>query len=866
MKSPRNLMLTFSCAIALLTAFPASAQQAALPVAIQQSLHSAAALNPSQMLAAVQSAVDQNPWMAQSIVNEAARYRPELTDQIVDVANKTLRGWKPTPLPGAGTVPASVANSVVITSGAGISTGTWIAGGLVVAAGGSAVALAGGGGSDTVLSPSQAEYAANYALASINAQSAYSRNATGEGIIVGVGDTGIDIDHSDLVGNIVGGYNFTSATTTDYDDGDAHGTFVSGLIAATKNNAGVHGVAYDAQLYVLRIADDNADFVPAAAMPAVMTQAASAGVDVYNGSYGYDAGVAIAPIEAELDAYETAISGGMILVFATGNDGAANPLMPAAMPYIKPANDASGLYILNTNAKDYSATASQLLAVTSVNSAGVISSFSNRCGVAAAWCLAAPGESVVSTYIGGGYASGSGTSFSAPVVSGAVALLLEKYPSLTPAQIVTRVLTSATKTGIYADTSIYGQGLLNLSSATSFQATPLIPLSTSLSGSLYSLSASEMNFSSAMGDGLSASLSNVTFKPIDSFDGAAIETSASKIVAATESSNTIDDGLRRFGRKGTTLQMDDAGNSSMRWRQVAGNAEHNAKVESRMVTRFSETTEMSAGYLDDPSQGFGLMAEGTLNDGESRAEGAFFTPYTRLASDGVNFATSTKLSSDVTARAGLFFGNREDDSSSETMGALTELAYSPYTGSSVSVQTGFVQEKSAFLGSESKGAFAMGNTTTSFAGFTAHLPVTEDIELVGSYFLGTSSLNQANGSLLKGFSDVTSDAFTIGAIRHNLAMEGDRFGFVINQPLRVSGGSASLSLPNGVSSSYVVSFSDVNASLTPTGRELDLEAFYAAPLDEQTQLNASLMYRNQPDHVKDADGEVQALVRWQRNY
>ena len=89
------------------------------------------------------------------------------------------------------------------------------------------------------------------------ASSAYARGATGDGIQVAVVDTGVDADHTDINANMVA---FTTGSDTvnsddDASDDEGHGSHVAGIIAAEKNDSGMHGVAYDAQIYAFKALD-----------------------------------------------------------------------------------------------------------------------------------------------------------------------------------------------------------------------------------------------------------------------------------------------------------------------------------------------------------------------------------------------------------------------------------------------------------------------------------------------------------------------------------------------------------------------------------------------------------------------------------
>jgi len=88
-----------------------------------------------------------------------------------------------------------------------------------------------------------------------------TKASTGAGACVAVLDTGIDTDHPDLVGKVIGGRSFVSYTT-DYDDDDGHGTHVAGVIAALDNDIGVIGVAPDATLLAVKVLDNNGTGYP----------------------------------------------------------------------------------------------------------------------------------------------------------------------------------------------------------------------------------------------------------------------------------------------------------------------------------------------------------------------------------------------------------------------------------------------------------------------------------------------------------------------------------------------------------------------------------------------------------------------------
>ncbi len=150
----------------------------------------------------------------------------------------------------------------------------------------------------------------------------------------------------------------------------------------------------------------------------------------------------------------------LVIVIAAGNEGVSNPVYPA---YLAQDSVANG----------------QMLAVAAYDSTiDDIAGFSNRCGNVQYYCLMAPGVDIYSTYNDGDYVISSGTSMAAPVVSGAAAVLKSAWPSLTGAEIVQILLTTADVINGYSGTNTTtGHGLLNLYAAVQQQGTSTTAIS-----------------------------------------------------------------------------------------------------------------------------------------------------------------------------------------------------------------------------------------------------------------------------------------------------------------------------------------------------------------------------------------------------
>lgn len=305
------------------------------------------------------------------------------------------------------------------------------------------------------------EASANQGLVLINAQAANSLGFTGAGVTVGVLDSGIDAAHPDLKPNLAD-FSYDGNTggpaLRDY---DMHGTHVSGIIAAARNGAGVQGVAYDAKLAMIvpKAGASDGEAQVDAAIADVYGRALNANVRIFNNSWGFDyytgtpQGQAMLDtvMRGQIDVFKRAVALDSVIVFSTGNELQSQPNTQAGLPHYVPE------------------LARNWLAVTAVDVSGEIVDYANRCGLAAAWCLAAPGgdgedAGIVSTVplAQGGYDRSSGTSMAAPHVTGAVAVARQMFPAASGADLARFVLVTATDVGAAGVDPVYGWGLLNM--------------------------------------------------------------------------------------------------------------------------------------------------------------------------------------------------------------------------------------------------------------------------------------------------------------------------------------------------------------------------------------------------------------------
>jgi thermitase len=233
--------------------------------------------------------------------------------------------------------------------------------------------------------------------ADIDAPEAWGLTSGSGSVLIAILDTGIDQDHEDLAGKLVGNKSFTSSEKED--DLYGHGTHVAGIAAAaTDNGIGVAGVGYDSRLLNVKVLDDTGSGYYSWIAKGIIW-AADNGAKVINMSLGGSA-----PSRTLEEAVNYAWKKGVVLVAAAGNSGNRSPTYPA---YYK-----NCIAVAATDSNDQKASWSSYGAWVDVAAPGV-SIFS-----------AVPNHT--STLFGRvepPYAYGSGTSMATPHVAGVAALV-----------------------------------------------------------------------------------------------------------------------------------------------------------------------------------------------------------------------------------------------------------------------------------------------------------------------------------------------------------------------------------------------------------------------------------------------------------
>lgn len=266
----------------------------------------------------------------------------------------------------------------------------------------------------TFIVPNDTYYSSyQYAPQNCNAEAGWNTQQGANTVIIAIVDTGVNGIHPEFSGKMVAGYDYVNnraLTGGENSDDNGHGTHVSGIAAATGNNAiGIAGVAWGCKIMPLKVLN-SAGSGSEAAIVNGMTWAKNNGAKVINLSLG---GPGYAQVIT--DAIQAALAANVIVVAAMGND------YHAAIQYPAASQGAIG--------------------VGAINGQNAVTDYSTRGDHI---CISAPGDNVYSTSFSGAYEYKSGTSMATPFISGVCALILSQYGAISPEQVRSQLELTAT--------------------------------------------------------------------------------------------------------------------------------------------------------------------------------------------------------------------------------------------------------------------------------------------------------------------------------------------------------------------------------------------------------------------------------------
>ncbi|MCW5581823.1 MAG: S8 family serine peptidase [Luteimonas sp.] len=291
---------------------------------------------------------------------------------------------------------------------------------------------------------------------------------------MGIVDSGVNRNHPALRGRVLANLAYISSSSNNLsvDDVVGHGTAVAQIAAGKPFGQWPGGIAPGAGIVSARIISDKPpvddgsgqgnEVNGALGLATVHRDLINRGVRIMNNSWGglyWTNPAATAPIAAEYRPF--IMDHGGLVVFSTGNAGRADPSDMAALPSqvgsggSLPAADLERGWLA--------------VAALDADDPSRLAAYSNACGVAMHYCLVAPGTVVVTgtndAPTSPEYWRWSGTSFSAPIVSGAAALVWEAFPYFSNDLVRQTLLGTATDLGEPGVDAVFGHGSLDIAAA-----------------------------------------------------------------------------------------------------------------------------------------------------------------------------------------------------------------------------------------------------------------------------------------------------------------------------------------------------------------------------------------------------------------
>ena len=627
-----------------------------------------------------------------------------------------------------------------------------------------------------------AEYGRSGAAVQAQALAAYDAGASGAGVVAAVIDSGVDRTSAEFSGRISSLSADLAGSRGTQDEG-GHGTAVASVLLAARNATGMHGIAPSATLLVARTdtpgscADttgpdsgcSHADNNIARGVDLAITARAR----VINMSLGGS------PPNSNLRAaIGRATAAGIIIVISAGNAGVtdpANAVNPDLLAQIASDPIARGL-VLIAGATDSTQT---------------IASFSNRAGSFGATYITALGVRIQANDENGVAFLWSGTSFSAPVISGAVALLAQAFPNLTGTQIVDLLLRTTTDLGAAGTDAIYGRGELNIARAFSPQG------QTSLGTSSVAVSLTNNGVLSApMGDAGKGGMATMIRDAYGRDFTVDLSPTLARAPRSLQLSPALTNNTRHLNARGGAMTVALSVAERTPERLLLSSAETGSAraLAASVATRIGRDTSLALGFASG-SDGLdrSLSAQSTpaflvANSGrglEKAPQGAFALRH-RVGRIGITLAAET---GDVQLWERSETGPRSDRYRRYGYGSVMVGADGTVGPLSMTGRLTRMIERETVLGARFLGGLGGGGATSWFADARATL-VPQDNWRLGAEFRRGWTLIPAGAA--RGNSTLATQALGFDVTRTAIFARDDSLAVRWSEPLRVTNGGLAL--------------------------------------------------------------------------
>ena len=695
----------------------------------------------------------------------------------------------------------------------------------------------------------------------INSHKAYGYGLTGTGETIAILDSGFSTSHNELDAKTITQYGTQTAATGVNATAD-HGLIVSSVAAGEDDGTGMQGVAPSASLHLASYNQSNGNTYYPTHWANATDNASSAvaqnnswGInyqidtlqsDISSNSWTNAYGIAqkfhssgLTANEASANAYITALNNfqdhGVIVYALSNTTSYTDADFQAALPVLFSQLEEAWITAVNVE-------------ITGLSGSETYTRKSAPCGSTGKYCLGADGYQIVgaayddsntSSY----WAGVSGTSFVAPQISGAIALLAEAFPNHTPAELTDRLLASADNTFFSHDAAVtfgngvshgyddeFGHGILDIYAA-------LNPITTSAYTRIYTGKSTEVGEEYQLGN--------------------------SKLLT----SNSLGDSLQRglIGEVGYTY--DDLGGGfkyDMSYHvDLVPSKEPLINLSSELTSLsnpliFSQNlssphkidTSITVGTSSLPVQSFfNSNIDSSINQSD------YQIPYLGFGEGGIGVGATYQLPNSrllLGATAPVKVDTGQTIGSRKTI--VSSLEYGDPSVQSVTLMAGLSEDKDNLLGSTGANAFSLSGakSTTTFTALKGQKQFLDNFSLIGMATLANTNMSSPNNSFVDSANDVKSSSVALMANMRNLT-DDDQLSLFVNQPNRVDDGSMVIKISSLADTNRNISQTIKHINLESSSRQLNYGLSYRKDLNEDLAFSVKHMMTNNLNHRQDSN-------------
>ncbi len=737
----------------------------------------------------------------------------------------------------------------------------------------------------------------------INAHKAFGYGLSGDGVKVAVLDgrysTHNDLNDSGKVEKYEVNGSLPATTST-----SSHGNAVSGVIAADFGDGGLVGVAPSAKL--IQGSNSNTSGGSSLQHKADFTNyVASQNAVAHNNSWGWCTGSPCSDytiangdtlIAAGKTNYEIVAKYGDgsysatstatnyinamddfqdkgVIVFALSNDSSlTNADFTAGMPEFFSQLKEAWITAANVNIVGASGSETYTL-------------MSAPCGDTAPYCIAGDGYAVSVLAHNNGYTnpfhscSGSscsistGTSYVAPQVSGAVALVAEAFPNQTPEQWADRLLASAnnvigfTQTGsvtfgngvVHGYSSEAGHGIMDIYAAlqpitadSSARGMKIYSGSSNTSGRSYNLYDSRIFSSRSFGDSIIKGLKGIDNYTFDALDGGFKYDVSGHVSQMANTASVIDLNKELNSLK---LPLDNINDFSLNWKMDFSGAAMDEIIQTSSKNSHRYIT--TAASASAPIQNFYYVSKTFDNLYHD-----YQAPYLASSEGGIGFSF---LRSYTKGRILFGISNPATTRSENELGKekSVTLGYDHKLNEKLLISSilGIAKENDRFLNLKGEGAFTLENSksTTSFAGFKLNLKASKNGQFITLINYANSNFEGSDYTLLQGANNVTSSSYFFG-YNYKKLFSDDEILFYLSQPNRVERGNIDIRLTNLPDQNGNITYTKHSINLLPSGRQKDFGLSYNKLFENDYYINLKMIGTRENNHIKSSKDVLSGFI------